>query len=984
MHYEKVYCTCATRGGRWHVSTVPVGARKHAHSLPSPSLSPPNLTLATSIQIHQSHTEYISSCYTSMDSDQLKGRRSSSANLPSSFPPSQSKKPHASLANPSNLDRSSSQGSSQATAHISSDVQASGSASQGPMWFFSHPSEPSSRGLITGGSTNIHVDRSTYEQRGNFRAAPNYKAQRSADQPAIGSTDSMSPTSFGMDPVMNLGVGGFDLATGANIALTETQNFPDTYLKPFKDFNQVVATITKIHPYARITLGMLAAVSQMFVVQEIRNERLSRLLDTIKKVYEFLMEETTPKDMSGMRETFAKIALMTSGAVQFIKNYSATEDFWKRSGKDVEYETRDVSIAYTQALDDLMEQYRRRDDRGVGVDAFRVLEDLDLAGLARARGAGLNWTKRCIDGTRTDILTDIIDWIYDTDENVPRILWLHGQAGKGKSAIAHTVALWFENVGGVGSCFCFARDWQAEHLEEKIFRTIACDLAERDPAFRRALAGALATDDSLKTTSDVALQWRKLILEPLCKVSGRVVGNVVIVVDALDESGPERSRRDLVSVLASARAADLPRNVRILVTSRLFPDIEHALGAARHVRAASLDDVPAASEENDIRLYILKRLGHLRDVGPTEVFRIAQNAEGLFEWARLACEFVSLGRTVKNGLVKERIDNIMLLRSGGQLDALYRAILKDAIPNDRIALTRFRSVMQQIVSTVEPLSIDALSKMRSHFPANEDRYDVVAILESMAPLMSGITNRSSPVQPFHASFYDFLMDRSRSGVYFIDTSDAKDLAFATLQILCSDLQFNICRLESSYLANAEVSDLQKRIDENIPHHLSYCSRFWAQHLQKTAFDLELALLVNSIVGSEKILFWLEIISLLEVVGKGLDVLVTVKTWLHGQDGFKHTLAFIEDAIKLVQNFGSVIFHSTPHLYVSALPFIPPNTLLSKMLLPKFSGLAEVAVGVVKGWPVEQLLLHGHASIVNSVALSPDGKRIVSGSRDKTV
>ncbi|KIO00058.1 hypothetical protein M404DRAFT_59267, partial [Pisolithus tinctorius Marx 270] len=122
---------------------------------------------------------------------------------------------------------------------------------------------------------------------------------------------------------------------------------------------------------------------------------------------------------------------------------------------------------------------------------------------------------KCLDGTRTDVLTEIIDWIYDTDESVPCILWLCGQAGKGKSAIVHMIALWFKNVGGVGSCFCFSCDWQAEHLEEKIFRTITCDLAERDPAFRQALVGALATDEPLKTSSDVTLQWQKLILEPL-------------------------------------------------------------------------------------------------------------------------------------------------------------------------------------------------------------------------------------------------------------------------------------------------------------------------------------------------------------------------------------------------------------------------------------------------------------------------------------
>ncbi|KIN97132.1 hypothetical protein M404DRAFT_1006275 [Pisolithus tinctorius Marx 270] len=154
-----------------------------------------------------------------MDGNQLKRCRSSSVNPSSSFPPS-SKKPPTSLANPSNFDASS--GSSQATAHLSSDIQTSGSASQAPI--------------------------------GQFQVAPNYNTQRSADQPTFGNMDSMSPTFLGMGPVRDVGVGGVDPATSANTALAETQSFPNTYLKPFKDFNQAVTTLTKVGNYCSASI----------------------------------------------------------------------------------------------------------------------------------------------------------------------------------------------------------------------------------------------------------------------------------------------------------------------------------------------------------------------------------------------------------------------------------------------------------------------------------------------------------------------------------------------------------------------------------------------------------------------------------------------------------------------------------------------------------------------------------------------------------
>ncbi|KIK23191.1 hypothetical protein PISMIDRAFT_649690 [Pisolithus microcarpus 441] len=611
--------------------------------------------------------------------------------------------------------------------------------------------------------------------------------------------------------------------------------------------------------------------------------------------------------------------------------------------------------------------------------------DLSLEGTAYAGGAGVIKTKKCLDGTRIETLAEIVGWIQNTDENAPRILWLHGQAGRGKSAIAHTLALWLKDAGGFGSCFCFSRERQAEHREEKIFTTIARDLADHDPAFRRALADVLAKDHSLKTTSDVTEQWEKLILEPMLKVSSTMIGNMVVVVDALDESGPVGSRTHILSVLAS-RANNLPRNIRIFITSRPLPDIQHSLGSAPHVKATCLDDVSTESTEHDILLYVSEKLGHLPDIGDTEVRKISQKADSLFEWARLACDYIK-PNTASGATVKERYDEVVSLQSeGGRslLDVTYMAILETAVPKSGKGLERYCSVMHQVLITFEPLPMAALNGMRKCLPNKHDHYDVFVILEFMSPVLGGILDYTSPVRPLHASFYDFLTDHSRSGIYFIDTSCPGDLAVSTLQILHDELRFNICGLESSYLSNAEVADLSDRIAKNILPHLSYSCQFWSQHLEKTIFNVPLAQLVKDFVGSEKFLFWLEAMSLLSRIGNAATALISAAKWLLNQGDFKDTLELVEDGVRFIDIFHGGISHSAPHVYVSALPFLPVKKRLSQMVMPKFSSLARV-VGRLEYWNSAQLLgLEGHTNAVCSVAFSPDGSWIGSGSVDKTL
>ena len=511
--------------------------------------------------------------------------------------------------------------------------------------------------------------------------------------------------------------------------------------------------------------------------------------------------------------------------------------------------------------------------------AQQIREDLNLGCLAYASGVGLIKGKKCLDGTRTEVLREVVDWINNTDATTPRIFWLHGQAGKGKSAIAHTVALQARNLGMLGSCFCFTRVRQHEGLHTKLFPTIACDLADRDLRLRRLLAEVIANSHSLRGTADLAEQWEKFIVEPLSLLEGSSTGHAVVVIDALDESGAEATR---VSVLEALTGCDakLPADIRILLTSRPLVDIQEALSTSERVRIRSLDDVDIELTLADIRLYVSYRLKNHRDTfSDTDIQQVSAKSDGVFEWARLACDFISHRIEV---IAKKRLAKIMSPVSGDGgvlLDEMYTTILKDFIQGSSEVLDVFQSVMRQILWSKEPLPISALDFIRNRFPRADDRYRVGGTLRSLASLLSGTNDTSFPVRPLHTSFYDFLLDAKRSGDFFIEQVDVHhDLAFASLSIMNTGLHFNICELETSYLLNAEVVDLDERVKENISPHLLYACQFWATHLQDAKFDIGLAKVVGQFITGEQVLFWLEALGVSKLIKEGYWALISAEKW----------------------------------------------------------------------------------------------------------
>src|ERR1700733_10751325 len=93
---------------------------------------------------------------------------------------------------------------------------------------------------------------------------------------------------------------------------------------------------------------------------------------------------------------------------------------------------------------------------------------------------------------------------------------------------------------------------------------------------------------------------------------------------------------------------------------------------------------------------------------------------------------------------------------------------------------------------------------------------------------------------------------------------------------------------------------------------------------------------------------------------------------------------IRDGSRFIINFFTPISESTPHIYLSALPFAPRDSIIAMHYQSQFPNTLSIHSGQDHPWRAGINVLRGHKNAILSVAFSADGKRIVSGSLDKSI
>ncbi|KAF7170941.1 hypothetical protein CNMCM6106_005492 [Aspergillus hiratsukae] len=606
---------------------------------------------------------------------------------------------------------------------------------------------------------------------------------------------------------------------------------------------------------------------------------------------------------------------------------------------------------------------------GMVHNADRINQHIELGKLEGAMEAGFeSFSDRdevqCLPGTRTELLQKVMEWAISPSQK--SIFWLKGMAGAGKSTISRTVARSLKDTNHLGASFFFKRGEGDRGNAKKFFPTLTRQLMLWSSELRFGVQKALNDDPDIASKS-LREQFEKLLLQPLLSLNqlGRQPQTAVMVIDALDECEHDQDIQNIIRLLPLLQKAK-SLCLRIFLTSR--PELPIRLGFSEigdhEYQDLALHEIPEEVTERDIHLFLLDRFAkirHNRNIsqdwpGDDVIQELVRLSVPLFISAATVCRYIGNSKWEPKLRLAELLKDQAKYVS--RMDKTYLPILTRLLDDPECdefeqqqLLQEFQAIVGVIILLAVPLSINALSLF---IGIGADQ--ISNRLDSFRSVLAIPGDRDQPVRILHLSFRDFLV-QSRTKFLVDEPKKHKDIAKFCLKTMQSHLQKDICNLGSPGKRRADINP--QDIRQYLPPELQYSCRYWIHHLKQSQ-DLSSEMEDVRLFLQKHFLHWVEAMSLLGLISEIVGMLDLLHMVIPGDDN-SGLSNFLQDGKRFILKNRQIADRAPLQIYCAG-------------LLPQ----------VNERWSADLQVLEGHSGLVQSVAFSPDGRLLASGSDDKTV
>jgi hypothetical protein len=561
------------------------------------------------------------------------------------------------------------------------------------------------------------------------------------------------------------------------------------------------------------------------------------------------------------------------------------------------------------------------------------------------------------------------EWLSSTKP----VLWITGEAGVGKSA----VAAWLCDKRPEIVAYHFCRFGNADRVDaRRVLFSLAYQLSTQFPIYQDRLNASQL--DKTAVEPEVPTVFDRLFVNLLTDAVPLSNKPRVMLIDALDEA--TRNGRNELASLFGHELDRLPSWFRMIVTSRPY---EQEINS--ELQALDPWKIDAGREENlkDIRTYLYRELRPFTGNGTTSdevVDTIVDKSEGLFLYVTLVRE------ELKNG----RLSLARLKEFPQGLGAVYLQWFQRYFPDIAAYQSDCRPALEAICAAREPLPRNYLEEVMGW-----SGYEIDSLAERLGSLFPFV-GEDERVRAVHQSLRDWLTDHKRSGPFRVDIRAGEQrLADFALQQYKSGVgsmsDYSVVHAPSHFAACQKRASLKEWLLN--PDWIQ--AKLLRASVVPLLADYDLALNVLSLDPDKVVLDLIRgtIRLSTHVIAKdpGQFASQVVGRLL----SHRNMPAIAEFSKRIAEGAHGPWFRSTqPTLH-------PPGTALLRTLSGHSGPVYAVAVTpdgqravsassdhTLKVWDLarsgEPRVLTDHSEAVIAVAVTPDGQRAVSGSENHTL